>query len=206
MADILLDNQSAPSTPSSGKSVWWADTTTKKGPIHTDDAGHHYGLASRNFMTAASQSISASTDTYISSSGLLIPSFGMQTGQMYRWVIHVSKTAAGTAAAVLTIRIGSNQSTADTSRLALTQTTAQAAVADSGQMLVTVYPTVVSASGILAGAFGFATGAAGFKSGKDAQSSTFDNSALAGQYIGLSVNTGSSAAWTITGVHAEAWG
>lgn len=205
MADILIDNQSAPSTPASGKSVLWVDTTTKKGPIQTDDAGHHYGLVSRNFMTAASQAISAATDTYISNSGLLIPSFGMQTGQKYEWVIHLSKTAAGTAAAALNVRIGSNQSTADTSRLALTQTVAQAATATSAHMWVTVYPTVVSATGILAGCFGFDSGA-NFGSGKDAQSSTFDNSGLAGSYIGLSVNTGASAAWTITGVHAQAWG
>lgn len=203
MADILIDNQTAPSTPASAKSVWWNDSTTKKGPIQTDDAGHHYGLLSRNFMTAASQAPTANTDTYVTSSGLLIPSFGMQTGQMYRWVIHVAKTAAGTAAAVLTVRIGSAQTTADTSRLALTQTTAQAAVADAGQMIVTVVPTVVSASGIIAGAFGFTTGAAGLKSGAAAQSSTFDNTSLGGSYIGLSINTGASAAWTFTSVHAE---
>jgi hypothetical protein len=39
--------------------------------------------------------------------------------------------------------------------------------------------------------------------GKDGVSSTFDNSALAGQYVGLSINGGASAAWTITHVDAE---
>src|SRR6266496_577815 len=138
MGDILIDNQAAPSTPASSKSVLWVDSTTKKGPLQTDDVGHHYGLLSRNQMTAASQAPAAATDTYITNSGLLIPSFGMQVGQMYQWIIQLSKTAAGTAAAILTIRIGSNQTTADTSRLALTQATAQAAVVDSGQMWVTV--------------------------------------------------------------------
>lgn len=46
-------------------------------------------------------------------------------------------------------------------------------------------------------------GSSGWGSGIDGVSSNFDNSALAGQYIGISINGGASAAWTVTSVQAE---
>jgi hypothetical protein len=136
VADILIDNQTAPTTPASGKSVLWNDSSTKSF-VHTDDTGRHTGSLSRNDATA-SLSISAA-DTYLTNSGLLVPSFGMKAGMLFRWFITATKTAAGTAAAIYTVRIGTGQSVSDTSRLALTATTAQTAAISSGIILVVVH-------------------------------------------------------------------
>ena len=43
MADILIDNQTAPSTPASGKSVLWVDSTTKKFLQTDDELVHRFG-------------------------------------------------------------------------------------------------------------------------------------------------------------------
>lgn len=200
MADILIDNQAAPSTPASSKSVLWVDSTTKKF-VQTADDGRRYGTLSRNWSTA-SQGAGFAADTYVTNSGLLIPSYGMEVGQMYRWWITLSKTAAGTAAPIIIIRIGSNQSTADTARLTLTGQAATAALS-GGILVVTASVRTVSASGVLVGSFGFISGILGLGGGIDGVSATFDNTTLAGQYVGISYNAGASASVTVTSVEAE---
>jgi hypothetical protein len=201
MAIITLDNQSIPITPAAGKSTVFVDATTKKlGQV--DDAGHVYGAPlSRNWSTA-SQGAGFAADTYVANSGLLIPSFGMQAGQMYRWSISFSKTAAGTAAPVVTFRIGSNQTTADTARSTCTGQAGTAA-ASGGILHAALFVRSVSATGILVGSFGFASGVLGPGGGIDNVGAAFDNSALGGLFVGLSLNAGASAAWTLSSVHAE---
>jgi len=208
MADILLDNQAVPTTPASGKSILFVDSTVKK-LMQMDDAGILQGILSRNSATA-SQGAGFSSDTYITNSGLLIPSSGMKAGMCFRWKISLSKTGASTATPVLTIRIGTGQATTDTSRLALTANAAQAAVADAGILEAFCQVRNVGASGVIAGGYSIicTRNNAGSYSltlggGSDGVSSTFDNSALAGNYVGLSLNAGASAAWTLTAVHAE---
>jgi len=121
---------------------------------------------------------------------------------VFRWWITLSKTAAGTAATVVTVRTGANQSTADTSRLALTSSTAQTAAVAEGIIMVTAVVRSVSATGVVAGGFGVAA-PVGLGGGKDVVSGTFDNTAMQGLYMGLSINGGASAAWTITTVQGE---
>jgi hypothetical protein len=200
MADILIDNQAAPSTPAASKSVIWVDSTTKK-LLTTDDGGIRHGLLSKNAATA-STTVNAA-DTYLTGSSILIPSYGMEAGQVYRWWITATKTAAGTAAAIFTFRIGAAQSTGDTSRLALTATTAQTAAVSSGVLSAFVSVRNVGASGVLAGGVGVQSNNAGLGSGISGVSSTFDNTAVAGQYLGLSINSGSLGVWTVEAVYAE---
>lgn len=190
----------APSTPSAGDGKTWVDSTTKK-LVLTDDAGLRHGSLSKNFSTA-SQGAGFSTDTYITNSGIIVPSFGMEAGQYYRWFISASKTAAGVATPILQFRLGAAQTTADTSRLTLTGKAASA-VASGGTMEVGLLVRSVSATGVLVGSFGFNWGILGPGGGIDGVSSTFDNSAVGGQYLGLSFNAGASAAWTLTGVYGE---
>ncbi len=209
MSDILFDTQSTPTTPAASKVIAYPDSTTKK-LVMVDDAGHVYGTLSRN-NAVASQGAGFATDTYVTNSGLLIPSCGMQAGQLYTWLISLSKTAAGTAQAAIAIRIGANQSTGDTARLTLTQAAAEAQSALAASAILQVFFGVrsVSATGVIAGAFGFTqtyqatAGNLAFGGGIDGVSATFDNTALAGQYVGLSINGGASAAWTLTHVAAE---
>lgn len=203
MADILIDNETAPSTPASGKSILLVDSTTKK-LMQMDDGGLLQGILSRNSATA-SQGAGFAADTYVTNSGLLIPSSGLKAGMLFRWIITGSKTAAGTAAAVYTIRLGTNQSTADTSVLALTAGV-QTGVADNGTLVVTGQIRAASASGTMGGAASWAktqAGTAGLGGSIDGVSGSVDFTGRAGQYMGLSINGGASAAWTLTSCHAE---
>lgn len=200
MADILIDNEAAPSTPASGKSVLWIDSTTKKF-VQTDDAGLRHGQLSRNASTA-STTISAA-DTYIANSGILIPSYGMEAGQCYRWWLTATKTALGTAQAIYTIRMGANQTTGDSSILALTATTAQTAAISSGIISIFIVVRSVSATGVVAGGVGVQSNNAGLGSGISGVSSTFNNAAVAGQFVGLSINSGASGTWTVETCYAE---
>lgn len=158
----------------------------------------------RNYSTA-SQGAGFATDTYVTGSSLQIPTGGMVAGMRFEWTITASKTAASTAVPSYNVRIGSNQSTADTSRLALTASAAQTAVTDAGVLTVSVIVRSVGASGVIAGGSGWASrgGATGFGGGASNVSASFDNSNLAGQFIGLSMNGGASAAWTVQSVYAE---
>lgn len=204
MADILLDNQSAPTTPAASKSVLWVDATTKKF-IQTDDAGRHLGSLSRN--DAIASQVLGTADTYVTNSGLLIPSFGMKAGQFARWFMFITKTAASTAVPTYNFRLGTNQTTADTSR-ALITSVAQTAVVDGGLLILTCQIRNVGAAGVLAVSMSFsgkvAANAVGFgSSALDAVAASFDNSAVAGQFLGITINPGAASAWTITSATAE---
>lgn len=202
MAILQIDHQTAPATPPSGVSKLFIDSTSKK-LTQTDDAGARHGSPLSKNNSTASLAITANTDTYITNSGIIIPSFGMEVGQCYRWTLTATKTAAGTAAAVWQIRTGTNQTTADTSRLTLTATTAQTAAVSSGIITVSCLVRTVSASGVIVAGVGVQTNNAGLGSGISGISSTFDNQTLGGNYVGLSVNTGAAAAWTVESCFAE---
>ena len=201
-ADILIDNQVAPSTPAAGKSVLWVDSTTKLF-VQTDDGGKRHGLLSKNFSTA-SQSPATSTDVYLTNSGIQVPSFGMEAGQLYRWMFTATKTGTGTTAYVATLRLGSAQSTADTARATLTANQVQTAAISHAQFYIEVLVRSVSATGQLVAAINCAssvgTTATGFGGGVVNVPSTFDNTAVAGQYLGLSLNS-QAGAWTIDALY-----
>lgn len=213
MADILLDNQSAPSTPSSGQTLIYPDTNAKI-LCFKDDSGKVWGFG-KNAAVAA-QGAGFATDTYVTNSDLIIPSFVFQAKTTFLWQISASKTAAGTATPIYNIRVGSNRSTADTARLTLTGP-AQTAIADIGTLYVMVTVRTGGAATILQGTAwwahrgtaantttsgtGFANDSTGHVEGTGA---SFDASAAAGQYIGLSINGGTSASWTLTQCIAQA--
>jgi len=201
MADILLDEQAAPTAPAAGQGIIWPDSTASK-LIYTDDAGRKWGFH-RNF-SVADQAVAAA-DVYLTASGLLIPSFGVQVGTRIIWYVSAVKTAASTAAAIWTVRIGAAQAVGDTARITLTQG-AQSAVIDNGIAQIMVTVRSVSASGIIVGSVawsGHHAAAVGFGNGVSAAGAAFDNSALGGLFIGLSVNGGTAAAWTLTQVQGE---
>jgi hypothetical protein len=207
MADILMDNQAAPSTPAAGKSVLYVDSTTKRLAI-VDDAGRFNGFLSGNDATASQ--VLGTADTYVTNSGILIPSMGMKAGQLYRWYMFITKTAASTAAATVIFRTGSTQTTADTARSTITSA-AQTAVVDGGLWTLTCQVRNVGASGQIVTSYSIggkrAADAAGFgNSALDNIPATFDNTAQAGLYLGVSINPGASSAWTITTVEAKLTG
>lgn len=200
MAAIIIDTQAEPATPAAGKVILWIDATTKKF-ITKDDTGRNIGLLSTNSSVGTVTPNAA--DTYITNSGLLIPAFGMKAGQLYRWIMTVTKTAAGTAAAIFQVRIGAAQTTGDTSRATATATTAQTAAVSSGLIVVTCQVRSVSATGQLVVGVGVQANNAGLGSGITNLPATFDNTALAGQFVGISINPGTAGVWTIDSVVAE---
>ena len=205
MAEILLDEQGFPSTPSAGKLIAWPDSSNSQW-VQRNDSGIYLGDQS---IAKTAQIASHSADTYYL--GIQLPSFSMQAGMVFEWYFPVTKTA-GTATPIYQIRIGANQTTADTSRLTLTGP-AQTAVADTGFIRVMVTCRSVAVAGVLQGmvwlqhnlaATGLANTPAGF-SLVQATSAGFDNTALQGQFIGLSVNPGTSGAWVVEQCLARCW-
>jgi hypothetical protein len=159
--------------------------------------------------SVANQGAGFASDTYLVGSALAIPAARMQAKTMCRWRFNVSKTGAGVATPVITPRFGTAGTTADTARGALTFA-AQTAVIDEGifEILATFRTigsgtsAVLETCGILAHRLsitGLSTDVTGVKV---ATSSGFD-STVANSIIGLSVNGGASAAWTVNLVQAE---
>lgn len=203
MAVLNLYNQTTPATPAAGVSGIFVDSTTKKQAFIDDSGVRRGGILSRNSSTAAQGAITT-TEVYLTNSGLLIPSWGLDAGTTMIWYISASKTGAGVAAPIWTFRIGPNQTTGDTSRLALTSGGAQVATAMDGILVAMLHVRTSGASGVIAGSGG--AGPANFGGGGSGASSSFDlTSTIAGQYVGLTVTTGTSAAWTINAVSAVMW-
>jgi hypothetical protein len=150
--------------------------------------------------SVANQSPSAATDTYLTDSGIAIPQTRLQARTRVRWQLIVSKTAAGTATPIFTIRHGTAKTTADAARCVCT-CGAQSAVANADcliEVLATFRSVGSGSAAVLRGDVG--QGVAGFHTiGGGATSSGFD-STVANTFLGLSVNTGTSGAWTFTQV------
>lgn len=208
MADVLIDVQSTPSTPSAGQAVIFVDSTSKKLAIK-NDAGFTEGRV-QNFSTAA-QTPAAATLTYIIGSALAIPTGKMQVGTCFRWTFDMTKTAAGVATSTFSVVVGTLGATGDTARLTATKPAGTAAI-DNGRVTWNVVCRgPLSASGIFAGHFEmthhappttghFVTDSVGITS----VSSAFDVT-VANLVVGLVVTTGAADAITIQMVQAEAW-
>jgi lysophospholipase L1-like esterase len=149
-------------------------------------------------------------DTYVTGSAVAIPVGRIKPGAIYRCKLKVSKTGAGVATPIVQVRLGTAATTADTSRATLTFA-AQTAVADDGfiEVFVTVRATgsstgVIHAVGVLDHSLAATGLSTANTSIKEATSSTFDTTTPT--FIGISVNGGTSAAWTISMVQAELQG
>lgn len=147
-------------------------------------------------------------DTYLTGSNVTIGA-RQKAGTVIRWRFAMTKTAAGTATPVFSVRLGTNGSTADTARLTYTGV-AQTAATDTGFVDVSVIVRSISATGTVQGAliFQHAGTTTGFANAAQPQpfqsvSGTFDNTA-AGTIIGVSCNPGASGVWTFQLVHVEA--
>lgn len=202
MADLYLDNQAVPANPAAGKMIHYGDSTVKR-LVSLDDAGVVKGVLSRNTSIASQAGFAA--DTYVTNSGLLIPSSGLQALMRFRWTLAGGKTAAGVATPNYIIRLGINQSLADAALLTLVAG-AQTAAIDNGLLVIQAVLRNAGAAAILAAVAAWAktqAGTAGFGGSIDGVSGAFDSTGKAGQYIGLSINGGAAAAWTLTHVDAD---
>jgi hypothetical protein len=208
MADILIDNQSAPSTPSAGQYVIYADTVSKRLTGRSDTGAIDTLDDIVNFSTANQTGFAA--DTYLTGSGIAIPGGLVKAGTMYRLVFDMVKTAAGIAAATVIVRFGTAGTTADTARLTFTWGAGTAAI-DTGTFEVFVHFRNVGASAVAVGicrcthalaATGLvSTGASG--TGILLVTSGAFDSTVANSIIGVSFNGGASFSGTNVVVQSQ---
>lgn len=211
MADILLDVQSPPATPAAGQAVIYIDSASKK-LSQKDDTGRVDTLDDFLNFSVAAQGPGFAADTYLTGSSVAFLSVLPRVGTLYQCTFDVAKTAAGTAAPVIIVRMGTLGTTSDAARLTFTFPAATA-IADVGTFSVWALFRTVGAgtSAVLQGRAnlihkGTATGLTGLsiEPGPTVQvtSAGFD-STVASSIIGLSVNGGTSAAWTVQMVEAN---
>lgn len=156
-------------------------------------------LANQTFTTS---------DTYLTGSDVTIPAGRLQAKSMYRLRLQMTKTsAAGTAGTIISVRLGTAGSTADTARATLTFS-AQTAIADVG--FYDIYVTwrtvgtssVIQAAGLLDHQLA-ATGLASVNTSVVRVTSSAFDSTVGGLKIGCSFNGGASFAGNTDLVQAE---
>lgn len=198
MADLLLDNETAPSTPSSNKSLVFADLTSKR-LLQTDDGGTVRGVLGK-VNTTTTQALGSASETYITNSAIPIPSAGVQAGQLYQWIIPFLQTATANTF-VIKIRVGSAKSTSDTD-ISNTLATTVTNGATAGGGLFTIYYMVhtVGASGTGWVGYTYQFGVTTIQSSDSKTSTTYDNTARAGQFIGITLAPSATSS-TVNGAH-----
>lgn len=157
--------------------------------------------------SAANQTLGTG-DTYLTGSNVPIPQGKIKVGTKYRCKFNVVKTGAGVAAPVISIRVGTAASTADTARATLTYA-AQTAVIDEGEIEVECVFRQAGATAIIQ-AIGnlihrlVTTGlnVTGVFTSVLNTGASFDVTG-ASLKIGCSVNAGAASAWTVSLVEAE---
>lgn len=209
MADIYLDTETPPATPASGSAVLYVDSVTKLA-IVKNDAGLARTLGgSVHNVSVANQNINSGADTYITNSNIAIPPHLMQLGTVFRWRIVGTKTAAGVAAPVFNIRVGTAGAIGDTAQVIFTQVAAQTAAVDAGIWDITAVLRNIGAAGVLAGMLsmthvlaitGFSTLGANVQ---QVTSAGFDTT-VASTIVGVSVNFGATSNITVQAVTCEA--
>ena len=163
------------------------------------------GLEVKNFSIVA-QALSGVTRVFVAGSQLQVPPSGLKVGSKIRFVLDITKTAAGTASCVFDIAFGTAGTVADTARISFTKI-AGTAVVDVARVVIEATVRSVGTTGVVVGKFNLThnlqiTGFATLPClNVVTVSSGFDND---GQelYIGLNVTQGAADAYTIQVVDA----
>lgn len=175
-------------------------------PYHFDKYGGIYQATTQpavlfNYSTTA-QGAGFASDTYLTGSNILLPASRPKAGTRYILAFYVEKTAAGTATPIFTLRYGTSATTADTSLVTFTFAVGTVA-ADKAYVTVDAYFESVGSgtSAVMQGTVSMDTNltTTGFSNAvKNVPGTTsgFD-STTANTYLGISVNGGTSAAWTV---------
>lgn len=206
MSDILLDTQGPPATPAAGQVVVYADSLTKRlATKNADGIIDNMGALGNN--STIDQGPGFAADTYLVGSAVPLLSVVPRVGMLYRCSFDVTKTAAGVAAPAINLRFGILGTTADASRLLFTFPI-QTAVIDDGMFEIWALFRSVGAAGVLQGRgrleHGLSiTGLSTLVSKMVPVTSAAFDTTLANAIIGLSVNGGAAAAWTVRMVEAR---
>jgi hypothetical protein len=208
MSRLILNESAVPATPASTKVALYASNDANPHLRMIDDGGINRAISPINNWSVASQSPTATTRTYITGSGILIPIYKLRIGTKFRWTFNMTKTAAGIATSTIDIAFGTTGTVSDTARVSFTKP-AGTAVADEGWVTIdAIVRGPLSASGVVAGHFNMthnlaATGHAIIPIvDVQVQSSGFD--VTTPTYVGLCITTGSADAITIQQCFADA--
>lgn len=161
-----------------------------------------FGAVYNNSTSSVSAGYSA--DTYLAGSSILIPVQRPKIGTRFRCMFDMTKTAAGTATPIVTLRYGTNASTADTALCAFTFSAGTAAT-DTGMFVVeALYRSVGSGtSAVVQGHCRLVsqptTGLSSLLKGVATTSSGHDSTTV-NTYLGVSFNGGASFSGTNTQV------
>lgn len=144
-------------------------------------------------------------DTYVTESRILIPSQRPRIGTVYECEFGISKTAAGTATPIMIIRYGTLGAIGDTALCSFALSVGTAAT-DSGIFKVRGMYRNVGAAAVMAGRLSLTsqptTGFSTLLKGHSVISAAH-NSTTPATYLGVSVNGGTGAVWTIDYVKAK---
>ena len=209
MADTKISALPAVTSPTDASEVPVNEGGTSK-KVTLNQLTAYFEQRGRQTNASVANQTGFAADTYLTGSDVAIPSGRLQAKSMYRVRFNVTKTAAGTAAPVVNVRLGTAGTTADTSRATLTFG-AQTALVDEGFVeAYVVFRTVGSGTTAVIQAVGFfqkelntATGLGPTPNQHVTVTSAGFDSTVAGLRIGISVNGGTSAAWTVNLVQAE---
>lgn len=177
--------------------------------LKTNGSGQ-WGFAPAIYRNAsiASQGAGFSSDTYVTNSNITIPTPIVKS--VYRCLIDVAKTNAGTATPILIVRIGTNGSTSDAAALTFTFNNGTAATDVATFEVFLTFRTVGSStSAVVQGtarivkSVGAVTGFVNTVSQVLQVTSAGFDSTVASTIIGISLNGGTSASWTIQNVQSE---
>ena len=208
MGRIVLATESTMTTPSSGD-VRLTPLSGTKRFTSIDDAGLTLSIPHLTNCNTADV-VASAADTYLTGSSISVPTHKLQAKTMFKWRFAMTKSAAGVAAPIWRVRIGTAGSTSDAAILTFTQVALQTAVVDTGIVEITAILRNTGAAGILAGSLSLlhVLAITGFSTlGENimqVNSAGFDTT-VANLIVGVSVNPGASGVWTHQLVMVEAF-
>ena len=201
MSRLRFNKITTPATPAANKGeLYYSSTMSPASLAWIPESGVPARLGGQ-WVNAATAAVGGgfAADTYMTGAQINIGTTGAwAAGMTYVARFDMTKTAAGTAAMVINVRLGTAGTTGDTSRLTLTGP-AQTAAADTGvcECWVTFRSVGSGTSAVIAGAFMWlhnlgTTGLSGSAqvSTNSAASSGFDSTTS--NTIGISFNGGTS--------------
>lgn len=191
-------------TPIGADSVTGIDSTGPSNARFTFQALHQ--MYTNQSVTSTAGGFA--TDTYLSGSTVSFPTGSPYIGTTYKLTFSVTKTAVGTAAPVVIVRVGTAGTTADAATLTFTFGVGTA-VADTGifEAICTFRSIGATTTAVLQGMCGVkclpTSGISSTIKAVAVTSAGFDSSTTANLKIGASYNGGTSAVHTVSLVRAE---
>lgn len=208
-ADSLVAGPTGPTGPAGASVTGPTGPTGPAGPTGPTGPTGAAGSGSAVYNATTTTQAITGADTYLTNSSITWAG-NAKAGTVVRWRMMFSKTAASTAVPAWSIRFGTAGTTADTARISFTGATQTAAV-DTAHIDVYVlcHATGAGATTVVAAGFmqAHTAGTTGFQNDevpvcRQVESAAFDSTA-GGTVVGISVNPGASAVWTVRSLWAE---